>query len=122
SAARLRLAELIAALARPANRLGSPLSCVQAELWDPRGAYVRAACVSAGQRLAVLPCALAVEDLVAGVQVRRGIVRPADWLVPGGNPGGAWHCSTSPHPDCFARARNDTRGCVRVPGLMQHPA
>ena len=80
-AARARLARGLAVLATPASRLGADTGCVQAELWDERR-RVAAALVGEGQRLAVLPCALAVEALLARELPARGLVRPGTWLAP----------------------------------------
>ena len=64
------------------SRCGARTGCVQAELWDGRR-HATAALVGTGQRLAVLPCALAVEALLAQELPGRGVVRPATWLAPG---------------------------------------
>ena len=78
---RTRLAHVLATLAVPLSRFGSSLGCVQAELWDAER-YARAAFVGSGQRLAVVPCALALARLLAGEPLARGVVRPATWLTP----------------------------------------
>jgi short subunit dehydrogenase-like uncharacterized protein len=80
-AARTRLARFLATLAAPASHLGSSVGCVQAQLASPHQ-RATAALVGHGQRLAVLPCALAVEALLRGEPVPRGVVRPATWLPP----------------------------------------
>ena len=38
--------------------------------------------MASGQRLAVLPCALALEALLAGELQARGLVQPVAWLAP----------------------------------------
>jgi hypothetical protein len=80
--ARLRLASWLARLARPFSRAGSPVSCLQVELEDGAGRGYGAALVASGQRLAVLPCALAIEALLAGELGARGLVHPVTWLPP----------------------------------------
>jgi hypothetical protein len=78
---RTRLAQVLATAAAPLSRFGSPLGCVQAELWDG-DRHARAAFVGSGQRLAVLPCALALARLLAGEPLAPGVVSPATWLAP----------------------------------------
>jgi short subunit dehydrogenase-like uncharacterized protein len=81
--ARQRLAAGLAALAAPLSRFGSPLGCVQVDLWDAAGrAHARAAYVGVGQRLAILPCALAIQALLAAEPLPSGVVSPATWLPP----------------------------------------
>jgi hypothetical protein len=81
-AGRRRLAGWLVRLAGPFNRFGSPASCLRVELRDAGGRRVAAALVASGQRLAVLPCALALEALLAGELQARGVVHPATWLSP----------------------------------------
>jgi hypothetical protein len=78
---RTRLAHVLATVAAPLSRFGSPLGCVQAELWAG-DRHVRAAFVGSGQRLAVLPCALALARLLAGEPLPPGVVSPTTWLPP----------------------------------------
>jgi len=78
---RTRLAQGLATVAAPLSRFGSPLGCVQAELWDG-DRRARAAFVGSGQRLAVLPCALALARLLARAPLPPGVVSPATWLTP----------------------------------------
>jgi hypothetical protein len=75
-----RLARWLARLARPFSRLGSSVSCLQVELWDPSARRVTAALVASGQRLAVLPSALAAEALLTGELHWRGVLHPVSWL------------------------------------------
>jgi hypothetical protein len=79
---RHRLAGLTALLATPFGRFGTDLGCLQAEVWDARGAGTSSALIGRGQRLAVLPCTLALEALSAGELPRRGVLHPAAWLPP----------------------------------------
>jgi putative NAD(P)-binding protein len=76
------LARGLSRLSAPFNHLGSRVSYLQAELWDASGDRASACLVDAGQRLAVLPCALALEALLSGELCQRGLVRPAAWLPP----------------------------------------
>ncbi len=81
-AGRIRLARALAVLSRPTGRFGSDVGCLQAELWDAGGQRVRAALLARGQRLAILPCALAIEALLAGELSAWGVLEPAGWLAP----------------------------------------
>jgi hypothetical protein len=54
---------------------------VQVELWDPAGRSVGAALV-AGQRMVVLPCAMAISSLHAGSLQARGVLHPVRWRQP----------------------------------------
>ena len=76
------LARGLSLLSAPLNHLGSRVSCLQVELWDASGDRASACLVEAGQRLAVLPCALALEALLSGELRQRGLVRPGAWLAP----------------------------------------
>jgi hypothetical protein len=78
---RMRLARWLAAMSGPVSRFGSDVGYLKAEVWDGGGG-ASAALLGAGQRLAVLPCALAVESLLSGELKRRGLVHPACWLGP----------------------------------------
>jgi NAD(P)-dependent dehydrogenase (short-subunit alcohol dehydrogenase family) len=77
----MRLARVLAGLAAPLSRFGSDVGCVQAQVASPLQ-RASAALVGRGQRLAVLPCALAVEALLRGELAARGVVHPATWLAP----------------------------------------
>ncbi|HLH22266.1 MAG TPA: hypothetical protein VK066_07070 [Chloroflexota bacterium] len=81
AANRIRLARALAAAAAPLSRFGSDVGCVQAQVARQRE-MVSAALVGCGQRLAILPCALAVEALLRGELPARGVVRSATWLSP----------------------------------------
>lgn len=76
-----RLARRLSKLSRPFSRFGSEIGVVQVELWDADGGGVAAAAL-AGQRLVILPCALALEALLAGELSARGVLHPAGWLPP----------------------------------------
>ncbi|HYU17302.1 MAG TPA: saccharopine dehydrogenase NADP-binding domain-containing protein [Chloroflexota bacterium] len=78
---RARLARWLAIVAAPASRFGSNVGCLQVELWDGAGSSARAALVGRGQRLAILPCALAIEALLSAEPRPRGLVKPAGWLT-----------------------------------------
>jgi hypothetical protein len=69
-------------LAAPLSRFGSNVGCLQAEVWDAYGVREWAALLGHGQRLAILPCALALEALLAGDPPQPGVVRPGSWPEP----------------------------------------
>lgn len=76
------LASALSVISRPLSRLGSDSGCLQAEVWADRGPAVRAALLGAGQRLVILPCALALRALLTGELQQGGLVHPATWLAP----------------------------------------
>lgn len=73
-----RLAQRLSCLSEPFARFGTELGCVQVELVDD-GRSIAATAV-AGQRLVVLPCALAVEALLSGELTDAGVIHPSTWL------------------------------------------
>ena len=77
--ARPGLAHLLPVLSVPFGWFGSRGGCVQVELWDA-GRRVTVAAVSGDQRLAILPCAMALERLVEGSLPDTGVTHPAAWL------------------------------------------
>jgi len=79
---RARLARLISAVAAPAGRLGSASGILQVELAAEGGQTAACALVGAGQRLPILPCALAFEGLLDGSLDGRGLIQPSTWLPP----------------------------------------
>jgi len=79
------LARVLAVCAAPASRLGSDVGCIRVELRDGAGSSAAATLVGHGQRLAILPCALALEAMLAGEIAPRGAVSPATLL-----PVGTW--------------------------------
>lgn len=74
-----RLARLLILLSAASALFGSEGGGLQVELWNAAGARAAAAFVGAGQRMAVLPCAVALDALLAGKPARSGVVRPASW-------------------------------------------
>jgi len=77
------LAECLAILSAPLCRLGSDAACLQAEILDGRGRRsIAAPFIARGQRLAVLPAAIALESLAAGDPGLRGMVVPGAWMAP----------------------------------------
>jgi len=78
---RQRIGRVLSRAAAPLSRFGSGQGCLQAELWSRDGRSIRAAMVGR-QRLAILPCALALQALLSGELHRRGLVHPATWLEP----------------------------------------
>lgn len=80
----VRAAGAIATLAKPLSRFGSPGGSVQAAVTGRDGSRAAAALSFDDQRLAIVPCAIALEELVAG----RGsatdashLLEPDDWIV-----------------------------------------
>jgi NAD(P)-dependent dehydrogenase (short-subunit alcohol dehydrogenase family) len=78
--ARSRMAGLLSSVSRPFGRFGSEGGCLQVELWNGRD-HVTAAALSPGQRLAILPCAMALQRLLEGDPQERGVVHPAEWIA-----------------------------------------
>lgn len=78
---RAALARALALVGTPFSRLGSHLGCLQVEARGQGGA-VRAYITAPGQLLAILPCAFAVQSLLAGDLTDRGVLRPAGWMTP----------------------------------------
>jgi len=79
--ARASLARALSATALPFGRFGEEGGCVQVEEWDDEGRRVTVS-ILGDQRMAILPCAFAVEDLLAGRRDVAGVRSPADWLSP----------------------------------------
>ncbi|MEX1047268.1 MAG: saccharopine dehydrogenase NADP-binding domain-containing protein [Actinomycetota bacterium] len=73
-----KLGRVLSGLATPVSRLGSDAGCLQVEIWDGAGQRVSSALI-AGQRLAVLPCALGIKASLGGSLVRTGVLHPAEW-------------------------------------------
>ena len=78
---RVARARLLSRLSAPLSRFGSDVSCLQAEVFGPDGGGVAAWLLAKGQRLAVLPAAIALEALLAGELRQRGCLSPATWLA-----------------------------------------
>lgn len=79
---RVRLARLLRAVSWPLSFLGSDIGCLKAEVLSASETGRTCTLVGRGQRLAVLPCLLAIEALADGEVRERGCVRPAVWLPP----------------------------------------
>jgi NAD(P)-dependent dehydrogenase (short-subunit alcohol dehydrogenase family) len=77
--ARARVTGLLASISRPFGRFGSAGGCLQVELWGQER-HLAAAALSGDQRLAILPCAMAVQALLEGGLPERGVIHPAEWL------------------------------------------
>jgi hypothetical protein len=73
-----RLARSLSKVSEPFARFGTELGCVQVELDSKDGSF--AATALAGQRLVVLPCALALRALLSGEIGHPGLLHPAAWL------------------------------------------
>jgi hypothetical protein len=79
--ARSRVAGLLSTISRPFGRFGSEGGCLQVDLWDG-GRRVSVAAVSGDQRLAILPCAMALQGLLEEELPERGVIHPAEWRSP----------------------------------------
>ncbi len=79
--ARARVAGLLSSISRPFGRLGSGGGCLQVELWDG-DRRVSVAALTGDQRLAILPCAMALQRLLEGDLRDRGVIHPVGWLSP----------------------------------------
>jgi hypothetical protein len=73
------LARALAATSVPFGSFGTRGGCLQVELWDDEQ-RVSVAAVSADQRLAIVPCAMALERIVSGDVHASGVVHPVAWL------------------------------------------
>jgi hypothetical protein len=79
--ARSRLADLLSSISRPFGGFGSEGGCLQVELWEAERRMSMAA-LSDDQRLAILPCAMALQRLLQGKLRERGVIHPTEWLSP----------------------------------------
>ena len=77
-----RLARWLSALTAPLSRFGSDAGGLSVEVFGRRGRSLRATLTGHGQRLAVLPCVLALEALLRGDVLGPGCVNPTTWLPP----------------------------------------
>jgi short subunit dehydrogenase-like uncharacterized protein len=78
-----RLSRWLSRLSAPVSFFGSDAGCLQVELFDPEGSPAAMASLTGeGQRMAILPAALALEALLSGELRDRGCVNPAAWLPP----------------------------------------
>jgi short subunit dehydrogenase-like uncharacterized protein len=82
SARRAILARTLSGLAAPLARFGSDVGYLQVEVHDTRGNRATAGLASRGQRLAIVPCAMAIEALLGGDVTERGVLSPSTWLAP----------------------------------------
>lgn len=79
--AQARVAGLLSSITRPLGRFGSTGGCLQVELWQGER-RLSVAALSGDQRLAILPCAMALQRLLDGNLRERGVIHPAEWLTP----------------------------------------
>lgn len=79
---RARLARWLSVIAIPFSWLGSNIGCVKAEVFSESGHGATCFLIGEGQRLAVLPCLLALEALSKGDLPCRGCLTPHVWLPP----------------------------------------
>jgi hypothetical protein len=78
----MRVARWLSALSTPLSMFGSDRGSLSAEVVGESGCCLRASLTGSGQRLAVLPCVLALEALLRGELRQRGCVNPVTWLRP----------------------------------------
>ena len=81
-AGQARIARVLSRMSKPFSRFGSELGCVQVELFADDGRSTALTAV-AGQRLVILPLAVALRALLDGDLGKRGVLHPAGWLAPG---------------------------------------
>jgi len=79
--ARSRVAGLLSSISRPFSRFGSEGGCLQVELWEGER-RLSVAALSGDQRLAILPCAMALERLLEKELRERSVIHPVEWLSP----------------------------------------
>jgi NAD(P)-dependent dehydrogenase (short-subunit alcohol dehydrogenase family) len=79
--ARSRLAGLLSSISRPFGRFGSGGGCLQVELWEGER-RMSVAALSGDQRLAIVPCAMALQRLLREELQEGGVIHPAEWLPP----------------------------------------
>lgn len=79
--ARARVAGLLSSISRPFGRFGSKGGCLQVDLWEGER-RMSVAALSGDQRLAILPCAMALQRLLEEELEERGVIHPAEWLSP----------------------------------------
>ena len=77
-----RVAGAMAFFSSPLGLLGSATSCLQVEMWPAKGDGVAAALVAEGQRLPILPPAMALERLAEGGSLGTGVLHPAELFDP----------------------------------------
>jgi NAD(P)-dependent dehydrogenase (short-subunit alcohol dehydrogenase family) len=79
--ARGRFAALLSSISKPFGRFGSRGGCLQVDLWEGER-RMSVAALSEDQRLAILPCAMALERSMSGWPLERGVLHPAGWRSP----------------------------------------
>jgi short subunit dehydrogenase-like uncharacterized protein len=78
-----RLSRWLSRLSAPTSVFGSDAGCLQVEVFDAEESPAASASLTGkGQRMAVVPAALAIEALLSGELSDRGCVNPAAWLPP----------------------------------------
>ena len=115
-----RFARWLALLSAPFERFGSDAGCLQVEVWNAEGRRAAAAFLGVGQRMAILPCALALEALLGGEVRWRGVRSPAtllateDWVARLGGRGLEFRTLT--------RDREPSGGTKQTGGRLPPPA
>jgi hypothetical protein len=77
-----RVARWLSLLAAPFGLFGSDMGCLKAELLPPSGNGPFCAFIVRGQRLAIVPCVIALESLRTGELQQRGVLNSSAWLEP----------------------------------------
>jgi hypothetical protein len=77
--ARARAARFLSSVSKPFGRFGSNGGCVQVDLTHGER-KTSVAAMSGDQRLAILPCAIALQRLLDKRLQERGVMHPVDWL------------------------------------------
>jgi hypothetical protein len=77
--ARARVAGLLSSISEPFGRSGSEGGCLQVDLWEGER-RTSVAALSGDQRLAILPCSMALQRLLEGGLRERGVIHPVGWL------------------------------------------
>lgn len=76
---RSALAQGLSAASRPLRWFGARAGCLLVEVWDDGGGVVGLAALG-DQRIAIVPCAIALERILSGELGTAGVVHPVRWL------------------------------------------
>jgi hypothetical protein len=76
---RSALGQALSAASRPFGWFGMSAGCLLVEVWDDRGRVVGLAALG-DQRIAIVPCAIALERILTGGLGTPGVVHPVRWL------------------------------------------
>lgn len=76
------IARTLSLASRPFGVFGARGGCLQVQTWNEHGSTVTLSALSEGQDLAVMPCGLFIETLLAERPTAAGVVHPVTWLPP----------------------------------------